>query len=101
LEYGRVEERGLRCCYHGWLFDVKGNCLEQPAEPPHNNFKDKIKQKAYPCAELGGLILTYMGPPEKMPLVPNYSFLARQDGTRSLKVRNATGKLYTKWLSGR
>ncbi len=74
LSYGRIEDGGLRCLYHGWLFDRHGNCLDQPAEPPESKYKDEIKHTAYPCHETGGVILTYMGPGEA-PLVPNYHFL--------------------------
>ncbi len=59
LSYGRVEERGLACAYHGWLYDIKGNCLETPAEPADSNFCHTVKQKAYPvqkaCRALLGL----------------------------------------------
>src|SRR5690242_7252325 len=55
LEYGIPEQEGLRCCYHGWLFDNEGRCLEQPAEPAESVFKDKIRHVAYPVQELGGL----------------------------------------------
>src|SRR5262249_21873708 len=55
LEFGRTEEQGIRCCYHGWLYDVHGRCLEQPAEPPESTFKDRIRQKAYMAQEAGGL----------------------------------------------
>jgi len=81
LAYGRAEDGGLRCPMHGWLYDVNGRCLEQPAEP-EATFKDRIRQTAYPCQELGGLIFTYMGPQEKMPLLPHYEALVRTDGTR-------------------
>ncbi len=74
LSYGRVEDGGIRCIYHGWLYDVHGRCLEQPAEPPERKFADKIKHLAYPCMEQAGLIFTYMGPGEP-PLLPNYEFL--------------------------
>src|SRR5262245_39428566 len=71
LAYGRAEDGGLRCSMHGWLYDVNGRCLEQPAEPDPT-FKDHIRHRAYPCRDLGGLIFTYMGPPDKLPLLPNY-----------------------------
>jgi phenylpropionate dioxygenase-like ring-hydroxylating dioxygenase large terminal subunit len=74
ISYGRVEDGGLRCLYHGWLFDVNGACIEQPAEPAGSTFKDKVRQKAYPCTEKGGTIFTYMGPGEP-PLLPNLQFL--------------------------
>ena len=81
LAYGRVEDGGIRCPMHGWLYDVEGRCLEQPAEPDAA-FKDRVRHPAYPCEELGGLIFTYMGPPEKKPLLPRYEALVRADGTR-------------------
>ena len=74
LSYGRVEDQGLRCLYHGWLFSSSGRCLDQPGEPAESTFKDKIKQPAYPCHEANGLILAYLGPGEP-PLVPELDFL--------------------------
>ena len=56
LEYGDIEERGLRCPYHGWLFDVSGRCREMPAEPKDSKFREKVKHNAYPVKELGGLL---------------------------------------------
>jgi 5,5'-dehydrodivanillate O-demethylase oxygenase subunit len=81
LDYGWIEAGGIRCCYHGWVFDVNGRCLEQPGEPPDSSFKDKVRLKAYPVRELGGLLWAYLGagqPPE----LPNYHFLVRDDGDR-------------------
>ena len=63
LYYGRVEERGIRCCYHGWLFDVEGHCLEQPCEPGGGRIRERIRQPWYPVQERYGLIFAYMGPP--------------------------------------
>ena len=82
LAYGRVEDGGIRCPFHGWLLDGEGRCLEQPAEP--EPFTDKIHHPAYPCEELGGLVFAYMGPPEKKPLLPRYDVLVREDGTRKV-----------------
>ena len=67
LEYGKIEERGIRCCYHGWLFDVDGAILETPAEPDGNPYQGKLYQGAYPVIEYNGLIFAYMGPPDKKP----------------------------------
>src|SRR5439155_1090310 len=64
--YGRNEENGLRCVYHGWKFDVTGQCVDMPSEPPTSNFKEKLKIPSYPTHESGGIIWTYMGPPDKM-----------------------------------
>lgn len=71
LSLGRIEDGGIRCLYHGWVYDVHGRCLEQPAEPPESDFKTKIRHKAYPCQEKAGLIFTYMGPGDP-PLLPDY-----------------------------
>jgi phenylpropionate dioxygenase-like ring-hydroxylating dioxygenase large terminal subunit len=73
LSYGRVEDGGLRCLYHGWLYDIQGHCLEQPGEPGGEH-RDAIRHLAYPCQEAGGVIFFYMGPGEA-PLLPNYEFL--------------------------
>jgi hypothetical protein len=76
LSYGRVENGGLRCLYHGWLYDRHGRCLEQPCEPPEKRFCEKVRQTAYPCEEHAGIIFAYMGPGEP-PLFPAYEpFLA-------------------------
>ena len=74
LSYGRVEVGGLRCLYHGWLYDIEGRCLEQPGEPGGGEHRNDIRHRAYPCKEAGGVIFTYMGPGEA-PLFPNYEFL--------------------------
>ena len=75
LYYGKVEERGIRCCYHGWLFDVEGHCLEQPCEPEGGRLRDRVRQPWYPVQEHYGLIFAYMGPPEKKPVLPRYECL--------------------------
>jgi phthalate 4,5-dioxygenase len=74
LSYGRIEPKGLRCLYHGWLYDRSGRCLDQPAEPEGSRYKDEVRHKAYPCREAGGVILAYMGRGQP-PLVPNFHFL--------------------------
>ena len=76
LFYGRVEERGIRCCYHGWLFDVGGQCLEQPCESRNGAATARvIHQPGYPVRERYGLIFAYMGPPASMPVLPRYNLL--------------------------
>jgi len=75
LYFGKVEERGIRCCYHGWLFDVEGHCLEQPCEPELGRQRHKIRQPWYAVEERYGLIFAYMGPPEKKPVLPRYECL--------------------------
>ena len=77
LEYGRIEEQGIRCCYHGWLYDVEGNILEMPLEPPESTVKDHLKHPCYPVQEFGGLVFAYMGPLEKMPELPKYDACGR------------------------
>ena len=66
LFFGRNEEQGLRCVYHGWKFDREGNCVDMPSEPAESNFKSKVHARAYPTHESGGIVWTYMGPAEKM-----------------------------------
>jgi phthalate 4,5-dioxygenase oxygenase subunit len=79
LSYGRIEDGGLRCLYHGWLYDIHGRCLEQPGEPGGGANRDAIHHLAYPCREHGGIIFTYMGPGQP-PLLPNYEFLNQPPG---------------------
>jgi len=67
LVFGRNEECGLRCLYHGWKFDVDGNVVDMPSEPPESKFADRVKQRSYPTREAGGFVWTYMGLPEEMP----------------------------------
>lgn len=71
LSYGRLEQGGLRCPFHGWLFDVGGRCLEQPAEPPQSRLCENIRQPAYPCVERAGIIWAYLGPGEP-PAFPDF-----------------------------
>jgi phthalate 4,5-dioxygenase oxygenase subunit len=79
LSYGRVENGGLRCLYHGWLYDRRGNCLEQPCEPVTKRFCEKVHHPAYPCHEQAGIIFAYMGPDES-PLLPGYEPLLAPPG---------------------
>jgi phenylpropionate dioxygenase-like ring-hydroxylating dioxygenase large terminal subunit len=86
LEYGDIEDGGLRCPYHGWLFDVSGQCLEMPAEPKDSKFCQKVKHLSYPVQELGGLIFAYLGPSrDDPPPLPRYKALADFAGQRSLE----------------
>ena len=70
LEFGLIEERGIRCCYHGWLFDVVGRILDTPLEPPDSTLKDRLCHGAYPVKDYKGIVFAYMGPPDKMPEFP-------------------------------
>jgi nitrite reductase/ring-hydroxylating ferredoxin subunit len=71
LFFGRNEEEGLRCVYHGWKFDVAGNCMDMPSEPAESNFKNKVHARAYPTHERNGIIWAYMGPREVPPPLPD------------------------------
>jgi 5,5'-dehydrodivanillate O-demethylase len=87
-EYGIPDDRGLRCFYHGWLFDKNGSCLEQPFEDrtiANSRHKEKVSIKAYPVQELGGLVFAYMGP-EPAPLLPRWDLLVRDDLDRMVEV---------------
>ena len=70
FEYGICEQTGIRCCYHGWLFDVDGTILETPAEPEDSPIRKRFRAGAYPLIEHKGLIFAYMGPPEHRPEFP-------------------------------
>jgi 5,5'-dehydrodivanillate O-demethylase len=85
LAYGRVEERGIACAYHGWLYDIAGNCLECPAEPAESKFHLTVKHPAYVVQEHVNLVWAYMGP-APAPLLPHYDTLFRKDGRRKIIV---------------
>ena len=70
LEFGIPLDRGIRCCYHGWAFDVDGRCLETPGEPRGSRLKERVWQGAYPAMEFTGLVFAYLGPPERRPAFP-------------------------------
>ena len=72
LFWGHVEADGIRCCYHGWKFDVEGNCIEQPCEPNPHACRPEHRQPWYPVRERYGLVWAYMGPPERMPELPRF-----------------------------
>jgi phenylpropionate dioxygenase-like ring-hydroxylating dioxygenase large terminal subunit len=74
LFFGRNEECGLRCVYHGWKFDVNGDCVDMPSEPAESNFKDKVKITAYPAEDFGDCIWVYMGPPELKQELPQFEW---------------------------
>jgi phenylpropionate dioxygenase-like ring-hydroxylating dioxygenase large terminal subunit len=71
LFFGRNEESGLRCVYHGWKFDSSGVCVDMPNEPAESDFRTKVKAVAYPCHERGGIVWTYMGPRPEPPELPD------------------------------
>jgi phthalate 4,5-dioxygenase len=94
LFYGRNEECGLRCVYHGWKFDTQGNCVDMPSEPPYSKFRLRVSIKAYPTYEAGGMIWTYMGPTREMPAPPDYEWL-RVPPTHARVSKNG---LHCNWL---
>ncbi|MEE2995692.1 MAG: Rieske 2Fe-2S domain-containing protein [Pseudomonadota bacterium] len=75
LWFGRNEEGGLRCPYHGWKFDFTGKCLEIPSEPDDSTFRHEVSLTSYPCIERGGIVWTYMGPPEYRPEPPAFEWV--------------------------
>jgi 5,5'-dehydrodivanillate O-demethylase oxygenase subunit len=83
LLYGRVEERGIACAYHGWLYDTKGDCLECPAEPAGSKFHLTVKMRAYPVKAFIGMYWAYLGP-LPAPEIPHYDVWVRKDGRRDL-----------------
>jgi phthalate 4,5-dioxygenase oxygenase subunit len=74
LWFGRNEDCGLRCPYHGWKYDVNGQCVDVPSEPEESGFAQKVKLKSYPLVERGGVLWTYMGPADKQPPLPEWEF---------------------------
>ncbi|MEA2639007.1 MAG: hypothetical protein QOF51_401 [Chloroflexota bacterium] len=94
LFFGRNEEEGLRCVYHGWKFDTTGQCIDMPNEPAESNFKTKIKTIAYRCVEHGGIIWAYMGTSDTPPPLPNFEFTQVTDEQRFFSKRVQT----TNWV---
>jgi phenylpropionate dioxygenase-like ring-hydroxylating dioxygenase large terminal subunit len=74
LFFGRNEDCGLTCIYHGWKYDIEGNVLETPAEPAGSTLKHKVHHTAYPCRESGGVVFAYLGPKDRTPLFPEYEW---------------------------
>lgn len=88
LYYGRVEDEGIRCCYHGWLFDVQGHCLHQMGEPDGGQHRCNYRQPWYPLQERYGLVFAYMGPPDHMPVLPTYNLLEELGDGEFLEVND-------------
>jgi phthalate 4,5-dioxygenase len=84
LFFGRNEESGLRCVYHGWKFDATGACVDMPNEPPESNFKHKVRVTAYSCTERNGLIWAYMGARPTPPPLPDIEANMLPEGTYSV-----------------
>ena len=87
LWFGRNEEKGLRCAYHGWKYDTSGQCVDIPSEPPESGFCAKIKLKSYPLVERGGVLWAYMGLPETQPPLPEYEFATVRNEQRFVSKR--------------
>ncbi|NQV57298.1 MAG: Rieske 2Fe-2S domain-containing protein [Rhodospirillales bacterium] len=84
LFYGRNEECGIRCVYHGWKFNADGDCTDLPSEPVDSPMKAKVKIKAYPTSERGGVVWTYMGPVDEMPGPPNFEWTRAPETHRAV-----------------
>ena len=93
MRYGIPDVGGLRCCYHGWMFDPAGRCVETPLESPNDPFKDRIRIKGYPVQEMGGLVWAYMGP-EPAPLLPPWDLFVMPNSIRQIGIMN----LNCNWL---
>ena len=87
LWFGRNEECGLRCPYHGWKYDVNGHCVDLPSETEESGMRSRIKLKSYPCAELGGVIWAYMGPPAARPPLPSFEWVSLPPSHRVITKR--------------
>jgi phthalate 4,5-dioxygenase oxygenase subunit len=87
LFWGRNEECGLRCVYHGWKFDVNGMCVDIPNEPQEYRFESKVRTTAYPTREYGGLVWVYMGPPEFQPELPKLEWARVPESHRYISKR--------------
>jgi phthalate 4,5-dioxygenase len=100
LFFGRNEQAGLRCVYHGWKFDTSGQCIDMPNEPAESDFRTRVKAVAYPAAEYAGLIWIYMGPPNKQPPLPLYQWCTRPDADQSTANKWMQESNYAQALEG-
>tara|TARA_Y100001960_G_scaffold288536_1_gene327669 strand:- start:264 stop:1679 length:1416 start_codon:yes stop_codon:yes gene_type:complete len=82
LEYGIIQPRGIRCCYHGWVYDVDGTILEMPAEPQDSKIYETVYHGAYPAFERDGLVFAYMGPPQEKPAFPDFDSYHRPEDNK-------------------
>ena len=99
LFWGRNEEHGLRCVYHGWKFDVNGQCTDLPNCPEGDNLKERVTTQAYPTVERGGLIWAYLGPADRRPPFPNYEGFAVPASHRFMRKMIARGN-YLQLMEG-
>ncbi len=100
LFFGRNEECGIRCVYHGWKFDTNGNCIDMPNEPAESDFKTKVRATAYPAREYAGLVWIYMGPPDKQPPLPQYQWCQRPDADQATATKWMQESNYAQALEG-
>ena len=84
LFWGRNEEQGIRCVYHGWKFDIEGHCVDMPSEPDETNFRQKVRLTAYPTYEAGGVVWAYLGPKDKQPQAPLFEWTQVPETHRGL-----------------
>lgn len=112
LFFGRNEECGIRCIYHGWKYDVDGNCVDLPTEPAESNFKDKVKLPSYPLREAGGIIWAYMGAKNRIPelprlpitqVPPDHKFVIKrlQESNFAQALEGGIDSAHTRYLHGR
>ena len=86
LFFGRIEEDGLRCPYHGWKYAPSGQCIDMPNVPPEQQFKGDIHHPGYPCIEKAGIIWTFMGRSTELPSLPEFEFLTVQEDQRTYRL---------------
>jgi nitrite reductase/ring-hydroxylating ferredoxin subunit len=97
LFWGRNEECGLRCVYHGWKFEVSGACVDIPNEPPEYAFEAKVRTTAYPTCEYGGIVWAYMGPPQHAPELPKLEWARVPEGHRYVSKRFQQTNYRRRW----
>jgi phthalate 4,5-dioxygenase len=100
LYFGRIEEEGIRCIYHGWKYGLGGQCLDMPNVPAEYQFKEKIRHPAYPCVDRGGFIWTYMGFSKEPPPIPDFEFLSVPEEHRYIEQRDYQNCSYLQALEG-
>jgi phenylpropionate dioxygenase-like ring-hydroxylating dioxygenase large terminal subunit len=99
LEFGQIQKKGIRCCYHAWLYDIDGKILDTPGEPADSTLKDRLYHGAYPTLEYEGLVFAYMGPPDKRPVFPVYdSYHIKPDLPIAVETRYVQHSWPANWL---
>ena len=111
LAFGIPTQDGIRCPYHGWEFGHDGGCLSQPNEPEKSQFRHKVRTRAYPVEEMGGMFWAYLGPADKKPLLPRIDGFVTEGTVRMLGrtlipvnwlqiMENSLDPIHTEWLHG-